>query len=58
MVSSSSQAGDSSDVANAICFLALDLSKFITGQVLVVDGGLTIAEPGLLVNKFSEEIWL
>ena len=50
------KAGDSSDVANAICFLASDLSKFITGQVLVVDGGLTIAEPGFLVNKFSEEV--
>jgi len=49
------KAGDSSDVGNAICFLASDLSRFITGQVLVVDGGLTLAEPGFMVDKFSEK---
>jgi 3-oxoacyl-[acyl-carrier protein] reductase len=27
------------DVANAVCFLASDLSSFITGQTIVIDGG-------------------
>ncbi len=34
--------GESEDVANAALFLASDMSKFITGQVLRVDGGLNI----------------
>lgn len=33
--------GDVSDIANAAMFLASDLSGYINGQVLVVDGGLT-----------------
>ena len=31
--------GTPDDIANAICFLASDESSFITGQVLVSDGG-------------------
>lgn len=34
--------GEGSDIANAVLFLADPRSSFITGQVLVVDGGLTI----------------
>lgn len=30
------------DVANTVAFLATDMSKYITGQVIVVDGGLFI----------------
>lgn len=32
--------GESTDVANAICFLLNDSSAWITGQVLAVDGGM------------------
>ena len=31
--------GTPEDIANAICFLASDEASFITGQVLVSDGG-------------------
>jgi NAD(P)-dependent dehydrogenase (short-subunit alcohol dehydrogenase family) len=33
------------DVGNAVCFLASQRARFITGQVLVVDGGVTLAGP-------------
>ncbi len=32
--------GETSDVAGAVLFLASDLAGYITGQVLVVDGGM------------------
>ncbi|WP_228370486.1 3-oxoacyl-[acyl-carrier-protein] reductase [Gottschalkia acidurici] len=34
--------GDIEDIADTVAFLASDMSKYITGQVLVVDGGLFI----------------
>lgn len=34
--------GEAEDIANAVAFFATDMSKYITGQVLVVDGGLFI----------------
>jgi len=34
--------GKAEDISNAILFLASDLASYITGQVLVVDGGLTL----------------
>jgi NAD(P)-dependent dehydrogenase (short-subunit alcohol dehydrogenase family) len=34
--------GTCQDVSNAICFLLSDLSKYITGSELVIDGGLTL----------------
>ncbi|EOR94658.1 3-oxoacyl-[acyl-carrier protein] reductase [Arcticibacter svalbardensis MN12-7] len=35
------RAGDTEDVANACLFLASDLSAYLTGQVLSVDGGMS-----------------
>lgn len=37
--------GEPADVADAICFLASDQSRWITGADLVVDGGQTIGTP-------------
>lgn len=34
--------GEAEDISNAILFLASSLANYITGQVLVVDGGLTL----------------
>jgi 3-oxoacyl-[acyl-carrier protein] reductase len=34
--------GSPQDVANVILFLASDLSSYVTGQVIGVDGGLVI----------------
>ena len=37
--------GNGWDIGNAVVFLASDLARFITGQTLVVDGGVTLAAP-------------
>ena len=36
------RAGNPVDVANAVCFLAAEESDYITGQVLAVDGGMSM----------------
>ena len=36
------RAGSPEDVANAVCFLAAEESDYITGQVLAVDGGMSM----------------
>jgi NAD(P)-dependent dehydrogenase (short-subunit alcohol dehydrogenase family) len=37
--------GRPQDVANAVEYLATDLSDYVTGHTLVVDGGLTTLTP-------------
>ena len=49
------RAGYSRDLSNAVLFLASDFSSFITGQNLVIDGGLTFSEPGNLLTRFTKE---
>ena len=44
--------GSSDDIANAALFLCSDLARFITGQVLTVDGGLTIQDQWSLIERF------
>ncbi len=34
--------GEAEDISNAIIFLASNFANYITGQVLIVDGGLTL----------------
>ena len=46
--------GSSTDIANAVLFLCSPLSKFITGQCLTVDGGLTIQEQSQLIYGFDK----
>lgn len=41
------RAGTPEEVADVILFLASDQSRYITGQDLVVDGGIGLAQPGI-----------
>ncbi len=41
------RAGTTEEVADVILFLAGDQSRYITGQDLIVDGGLGLAQPGI-----------
>lgn len=47
--------GSSDDVADAVIFLCSPQATFITGQELVVDGGLTIQEQSCLLYKYNSQ---
>jgi NAD(P)-dependent dehydrogenase (short-subunit alcohol dehydrogenase family) len=48
--------GRPEDIANAVLFLTSELSSFVTGSTLVVDGGLTAQLPdSIIVRDFSED---
>jgi NAD(P)-dependent dehydrogenase (short-subunit alcohol dehydrogenase family) len=46
-------AGEPEDIAEAVAFLASDAARFVTGEVLVVDGGL-IANGSGLTTRFGD----
>jgi NAD(P)-dependent dehydrogenase (short-subunit alcohol dehydrogenase family) len=47
--------GSSDDVAKAVLFLCSEDASFISGQYLIVDGGLINQEPSGLVFKYSKK---
>ena len=50
--------GDTSDIAQVVSFLASPKSRYITGQVIFVDGGVTAGAPGhnYITAKYPHEI--
>jgi len=46
--------GTPEDIADVVCFLCSDLSRFVTGQNLVIDGGMTLHGSGVdgLLQRF------
>jgi NAD(P)-dependent dehydrogenase (short-subunit alcohol dehydrogenase family) len=49
------RAGQAQDIADAAVFLASNESSFVTGQTLVVDGGLIMAGWGSRMDDYSNE---
>jgi 3-oxoacyl-[acyl-carrier protein] reductase len=50
------RAGSVSDIENAVLFLCSDCSQYITGQVLTVDGGMTLPDHFDLVRRTHNKI--
>ncbi len=48
------RAGSADDIACAMLFLASDEAGFITGQTLVVDGGMTLPESGAVMAELRQ----
>ncbi len=46
--------GSSTDIANAMPFLASDAAAYITGQTIVVDGGSTLPESPVVLEAFYQ----
>ena len=49
------RAGTPDDIAKAVLYFASDLSDFVTGQMLVVDGGATVRFPLLSPGSHPSE---
>ena len=45
--------GDAQDIANAVLFLVSDLAGFVTGESLVVDGGMSIELSGSIATRMT-----
>jgi NAD(P)-dependent dehydrogenase (short-subunit alcohol dehydrogenase family) len=50
--------GDPEDIADVVLFLCSDLARFITGQTIVVDGGMTLHGAGVdgLFDRFFKAV--
>lgn len=48
--------GTSVNIADAALFLCSEQASFITGQILTIDGGLTIQDPSQLIYKYQNTL--